>query len=119
MESAPKRLAGLREKHRTVLAEYLMKDPCEIVRHEAAFVMAENFFHIEDSADILIKALEKETSILVKHEIALSLAKFPSVRAIKTLCSLVRDSSVSVSNSAEFALVEMFFNLELSKLDPK
>ena len=80
----------------------LMEDPCEIVRHEAAFVLGEAA--AVDRREDLIKAVERDASGIVKHESILALGTIADERDVPFLKSLLSSKVRLVSESAKIAL---------------
>ena len=112
-KTAPQRLAELRGKAIALVTESLLRDESDVVRHEAAFILGEKAEdpRREEILDCLCSAAA-DPSILVRHEVALALAKFPSEKSVKQLFKLARDRSDEVSGSAEYALVDMLSGTE-------
>jgi HEAT repeat protein len=121
--SAPERLAGLQHYVRSNapgritdgdqqgIARALRNDESDVVRHEAAFLLASlkrdgRLFDDNDAVQDLIQSFS-DASILVRHEIALSLAAFPCEEAIDALLHHAADSAPEVKESIRYALVEM------------
>src|SRR5437667_12037382 len=105
-KSAPERLAEMREMPMDLVIEALLRDESEIVRHEAAFVLGETAAPDEEALWALLRAAD-DTSILVRHEVALALVMFPEEVSAKCLVKLLKDPIAEVSRSAEYALIQM------------
>jgi HEAT repeat protein len=89
----------------------LSSDDNAVVRHEAAFVLSllKDQGRIPgDAAQQALVMAAHDKSILVRHEVALALASFPSPLTAKLLVALTHDESEDVIASAEFALNDLF-----------
>ncbi len=88
----------------------LTTDPCEVVRHEAAFLLGDlkrqSRLHNEKAVLTVLSKAAGDKSVLVRHEIALTLAKFCSRSATETLRVMTSDYSHEVVESALYALEE-------------
>lgn len=117
-KSAPERLRGLREMDQLSVVDRLLGDECDVVRHEAAFVLGDTHAECVGTIEALKRAA-KDKSILVRHEVALALAKCPGESAIDCLASLCGDSAGEVARSARFALMEMLAPIGDKGLSPE
>lgn len=87
-------------------------DASDVVRHEAAFILgdlqkAAQLIASESALLGLCRAADNDPSVLVRHEAALSLAKWPGEAAVKALVKLCSDVSAEVRSSAAYAITEM------------
>lgn len=92
------------------LAGLLAGDPNPIVRHEAAFVLADLRRRDLIFGSVALSALWSsvhDQSVLVRHEVALSLAAFPCEVTTRCLDQLLRDQCEDVRLSATLALEEI------------
>ena len=80
----------------------LREDPCEIVRHEAAFVLGETAAY--DAIDELKRAVLEDPSGIVKHESLLALGTIAQDDVIDFLKSQLDSKVRLVSESAKIAL---------------
>jgi HEAT repeat protein len=120
ISSAPQRMGILQrtagegkisEVQQNHIGRALRNDESDVVRHEAAFILSalkkQGLLHDDNIAlSELIEAFS-DKSILVRHEIALSLAAFPCEEAIDALLHHSSDPAQEVKESVRFALVEM------------
>jgi HEAT repeat protein len=110
MKSAQTRLKGLELLHQDMLFIALKEDECDIVRHEAAFIIGKIFeegkMHSGSAALVALLGATRDPSILVRHEVALALGKFDCHEAFGALIHLASDCSPEVQRSARFALTE-------------
>lgn len=80
----------------------LENDPCEIVRHEAAFVLGETA--APDAIEPLKKAVLEDSSVIVKHEALLALGTISDQSIVPFLQSQLTSDITLVSESAKIAL---------------
>lgn len=84
------------------IVKCLRNDPCEIVRHEAAFVLGETAAF--SAIDELKKTIEEDKSGIVKHEALLALGTMADSSVIEYLKSKLDHRVKLVSESAKIAL---------------
>ena len=99
------------EKHIRILAEGLMTDPSPIVRHEFAFSLGETA-HSSLAAPYLMKAVEKDKNIFVRHEAILALATLGKKEFIPFVKKFLDDPIPEMAESAEIALQRINFTGE-------
>jgi HEAT repeat protein len=110
------RLHRIAEQHVTVfiqdeLTQALLQDQSDVVRHEAAFIIGDlnSKVRLKDSCRALdaLRHAAQDRSILVRHEVALALAKFVQGAAKECLLKLEEDRAREVADSARYALEEI------------
>jgi len=104
------RLRELREKSAPMVAQALTVDECDVVRHEAAFVLGDSFAQVPEMEGVLIRSALNDSSVLVRHEACLALAKFKTVNALRALLECMKDAAPEVRGSAAYAVEEMMFS---------
>ena len=80
----------------------LKQDPCEIVRHEAAFVLGETAAH--DAIKMLKWAVDEDPSGIVKHEALLALGTIADKEVVPFLEEKTLSKVKLISESAKIAL---------------
>lgn len=80
----------------------LKTDPCEIVRHEAAFVLGETAAH--EAIEMLKWAVENDSSGIVKHESLLALGTIANPEVLPFLKSKLESPVRLISESAKIAI---------------
>lgn len=92
------------------LASALLSDANAVVRHESAFLLASMAEQKLIAGGLGFRALCKavnDKSVLVRHEVALSLAAFPGPETDGLLRRLLNDSAEDVAVSARLAIEQM------------
>lgn len=120
ISTAPQRLARLQALAsgeitiavQQSLEASLSSDASDVVRHEAGFILGDlqkggRLIASESALSGLCLAAEHDPSVLVRHEVALSLAKWPGEVAVTALVKLSSDVSAEVRSSAAYAITEM------------
>lgn len=85
------------------LCDALMSDPSPIVRHEFAFSLGETA-HPDLAAKYLMKAVEEDENIFVRHEAILALATLGKTEFIPFVEKYLNNPDIEMSESAEIAL---------------
>ncbi|MEM3112835.1 MAG: HEAT repeat domain-containing protein [Candidatus Pacearchaeota archaeon] len=85
------------------LGKALFTDPSPIVRHEFAFSLGE-CGHIELASKYLIKAVENDENIFVRHEAILALATLGKEEFIPFIKNFINDPIPEMAESAQIAL---------------
>jgi deoxyhypusine monooxygenase len=85
------------------LCKGLMTDPSAIVRHEFAFSLGETA-HPTLAAKYLMKAVEEDKNLFVRHEAILALATLGKKDFIPFVKRFLDDPEPEMSESAEIAL---------------
>lgn len=90
------------------LCRGLMTDPSPIVRHEFAFSLGETA-HPSLAAKYLMKAVEEDENVFVRHEAVLALATLGKEEFIPFIERFVNDPEPEMAESAEIALQRIKF----------
>lgn len=90
------------------LCKGLMTDPSPIVRHEFAFSLGETA-HPSLAAKYLMKAVEEDENVFVRHEAVLALATLGKEEFIPFIERFVNDPEPEMAESAEIALQRIKF----------
>lgn len=85
------------------LCKALMTEPSPIVRHEIAFSLGETA-HPTLAAKYLMKAVEEDENLFVRHEAILALATLGKPEFIPFVKKFLDDPAVEMAESAEIAL---------------
>ncbi len=80
----------------------LEEDPCEIVRHEAAFVLGETAAY--EAIEALKKCVKEDKSGIVKHEAILALGTIANKDTIPFIKEQLKSPVKLLSESAKIAL---------------
>jgi HEAT repeat protein len=120
MSKAYERLKALRDLTDGQVIDALQNDQCDVVRHEAAFVLGErrrerphdNSVVLREQAfDALNKASFSDPSVLVRHEAVLALTAFASNTMTHDIIeAALGDSAPEVVSSARYALEELGYD---------
>lgn len=82
--------------------DMLKNDPCELVRHEAAFALGECIS--DKSIEVLKEVFEKDNSIVVKHECLMSLGTIGNKEDLEFIKKHLENPLFEVSCSARIAM---------------
>lgn len=85
------------------LAEAMLTDPSPIVRHECAFSLGETA-HSKLAAPYLMRAIEEDDNIFVRHEALLALGTLGKEEFIPFIKRFLSDPEPEIAESAEIAL---------------
>ncbi len=85
------------------LCKGLMTDPSPIVRHEFAFSLGETG-HPKIAGKYLMKAVEEDKNIFVRHEAILALATLGKKEFIPFIEKFLNSQEIEMAESAEIAL---------------
>lgn len=85
------------------LCKALMTEPSPIVRHEIAFSLGETA-HPRLAAKYLMKAVEEDKNVFVRHEAILALATLGKREFIPFVKRFLNEPEVEMAESAEIAL---------------
>jgi len=99
---------AIKDENIRKLCKGLMTDPSPIVRHEFAFSLGETA-HSELAAKYLMKAVEEDKNVFVRHEAILALATLGKERFIPFIEKFVKDPEPEMAESAEIALQRIKF----------
>ena len=91
------------------LCKALMTDPSPIVRHEFAFSLGETS-HPDLASKYLMKAIEEDENIFVRHEAILALATLGRKEFIPFVENFLNDPEQEMAESAEVALQRLSAN---------
>ncbi len=80
----------------------LQNDPCELVRHEAAFALGECI--ADETRKILKEVFQKDSSIVVKHECLMSLGTIGTKEDLEFIKKQITNPLFEVSCSAKIAI---------------
>ena len=94
---------ALEDESLNALIKGLFTDPSPIVRHEFAFSLGETS-HPELVGTYLMKAIETDKNIFVRHEAILALATLGKKEFIPFVEKFLKDKEPEMAESAEIAL---------------
>ncbi len=94
---------ALKDENVLVLCKGLMTDPSPIVRHEFAFSLGETA-HPRVAGDYLMKAVETDENIFVRHEALLALSTLGREEFVPFIKKFLKDKDLEMRESAEIAL---------------
>lgn len=94
---------ALKDENILALCKALMIDPSPIVRHEFAFSLGE-CAHPTLASEYLMKAIETDDNIFVRHEAILALATLGKKEFIPFVEKYLEDKDIEIRESAEIAL---------------
>jgi len=83
----------------------LAKDPCPVVRHEAAFFLGA--LRIQEAVDPLCQAMLYDKEDLVRHEAAEALGDLGFKSALSALNKATKDASSVVRDTAQLAILQL------------
>lgn len=115
MDALERLSEGIEKQHGTVvekiLTASLSKDDNSVVRHEIAFLLGRLYglgcINGELALDALCRSVLTDSSPLVRHEAAESLAWFQNPKAFQTLDEAKRDSHPDVVATAHIAIEQL------------
>lgn len=102
---------ALNDESILALCKGLMTDPSPIVRHEFAFSLGESA-HPSLAAKYLMKAVEEDENVFVRHEAVLALATLGKKEFVPFIEKFVNDPEPEMAESAEIALQRIKFTGE-------
>ncbi len=94
---------ALKDENLLALCKGLVTDPSPIVRHEFAFSLGETA-HSKLAASYLIKAVENDDNLFVRHEALLALSTLGKKEFIPFVKRFLDDKDLEMRESAEIAL---------------
>ncbi|MEN9626439.1 MAG: lyase HEAT-like repeat-containing protein [archaeon] len=94
---------AIKDENIKALITALFTDPSPIVRHEVAFSLGESA-HPRLAAKYLMKAVEEDSNIFVRHEAILALGTLGKKEFIPFVKKFLRDKEPEMVESAEIAL---------------
>ena len=86
-----------------IMGKALFSEPSPIVRHEIAFSLGETS-HPDLASKYLMKAVEEDKNIFVRHEAILALATLGKREFIPFIKRYINSSELEIAESAEIAL---------------
>lgn len=86
-----------------IMGESLFIEPSPIVRHEIAFSLGETA-NSKLASKYLMKAIETDKNIFVRHEAILALATLGKKEFIPFIKKYLNDPEIEIAESAEIAL---------------
>lgn len=86
-----------------IMGKALFSEPSPIVRHEIAFSLGETS-HPDLASKYLMKAVEEDKNIFVRHEAILALATLGKKEFIPFVRKFLNDPELEITESAEIAL---------------
>lgn len=97
---------ALNDKNVLALCRGLMTDPSPIVRHEFAFSLGETG-RPDLVSKYLMKSVEEDGSVFVRHEAILALATLGKEEFIPFVEKFLDDKNLEMRESAEIALMRL------------